>query len=73
MVNGIQSEFMKAADQSCLNRFLNEAPWDPKAFNDARLALLQKEHDTRYSRFYPRFLLQIRFWRFKSEFAKVQF
>jgi len=50
-VNGIQSEFMEAADQSCLNRFLNEAPWDPKAFNDARLALLQKEHDTRYSKF----------------------
>jgi len=50
-VNGIQSEFPGAADQSCLNRFLNSAPWDPKAFNDARLAWLQKEHDTRYSKF----------------------
>ena len=50
-VNGIQSEFLEATDQSCLNRWLNEAPWDPRAFNDARLAWLQKERDTRYSKF----------------------
>ena len=50
-VNGIQTEFLEAADQSCLNRWLNEAPWDPKAFNDARLAWLQKSHDTRYSKY----------------------
>jgi len=50
-VNGIQSEFLEAADQSCLNRWLNEAPWDPKAFNDARLDWLQKKQDTRYSKY----------------------
>jgi hypothetical protein len=50
-VNGIQSEFLEAADQSCLNRWLNEAPWDPKALNAARLQWLQKERDTRYSKF----------------------
>jgi hypothetical protein len=50
-VSGIQAEFLEAADQSCLNRWLNEAPWDPSVLNDARLDWLQKKHDTRYSKY----------------------
>jgi hypothetical protein len=50
-VNGIQTEFFEAADQSCLNRWINEAPWNPNDFNEARLQWLQQEKDTRYSKF----------------------
>jgi ribosomal protein S16 len=50
-VNGIAAEFVDITDQSCLNRWLTEAPWDPAALNDARLAELQKSHDTRYSKY----------------------
>ena len=50
-VNGINSEFVNTTDQSCLNRWLTESPWDPKQLNEARLDTLQKRHDTRYSKF----------------------
>lgn len=50
-VNGINSEFADTTDQSCLNRWLNESPWDVSALNEARLAELQKRHDTRYSKY----------------------
>ena len=50
-VNGINAEFVDATDQSCLNRWLTESPWDPRQLNEMRLAELQKRHDTRYSKF----------------------
>jgi hypothetical protein len=48
-VLGIHREFAETTDQSCLNRFLTEAPWDVEALNQRRLELLQKEPGTRYS------------------------
>jgi DDE superfamily endonuclease len=48
-VLGIHREFAETTDQSCLNRFLTEAPWDIEALNQRRLELLQKEPSTRYS------------------------
>lgn len=30
-VSGIAREFADAPDQSCLNRFLTESPWEPAA------------------------------------------
>ena len=47
-VLGIHSEFAQAADQSCLNRFLTEVDWNPTAFNERRLDVLQEDPDTRY-------------------------
>jgi len=48
-VAGINSEFAVTTDQSCLNRWINEAGWDPRALNDSRLAHLQLDPSTRYS------------------------
>jgi DDE superfamily endonuclease len=48
-VLGIHDEFAQIADQSCLNRFLTEAPWDTDDLNRRRLELLQKDPSTRYS------------------------
>jgi len=48
-VLGIHEEFAQTTDQSCLNRFLTEAPWDVLALNQRRLELLQKHPSTRYS------------------------
>ena len=61
-VSGINSEFAArrpepprertfrvTTDQSCLNRWLNDGPWDPEALNDERLKWLQKGPSTRYS------------------------
>jgi DDE superfamily endonuclease len=48
-VLGIHDEFAQITDQSCLNRFLTEAPWDVEALNQRRLELLQKHPGTRYS------------------------
>jgi hypothetical protein len=42
------NEFAQTTDQSCLNRFLTEAPWDVEALSQGRLELLQKEPNTRY-------------------------
>ena len=48
-VLGIHREFAETTAQSCLHRFLTEAPWDVEALNQRRLELLQKEPSTRYS------------------------
>src|ERR1044071_7750088 len=48
-VSGINREFAVTTDQSCLNRFLTEAPWDVEALNRRRLDRLQEGPSTRYS------------------------
>lgn len=48
-VTGINAEFVDTTDQSCLNRFLNEAQWDVNELNARRLEMLQEEPATRYS------------------------
>src|SRR5437868_29863 len=48
-VLGIHDEFAQTTDQSCLNRFLTEAPWDVEALNRRRWELLQDHPSTRYS------------------------
>ena len=48
-VSGIQREFVEAADQSCLNRFLTAVAWDTQGLNERRLQILQEEPSTRYS------------------------
>jgi hypothetical protein len=48
-VLGIHDEFAQTTDQSCLNRFLTDAPWDVEDLNRRRLELLQKDPSTRYS------------------------
>ena len=48
-VLGIHDEFARTTDQSCLNRFLTEAPWDVQDLNERRLERLQKDPSTRYS------------------------
>lgn len=47
-VNSMSSEFAVTTDQSCWNRFLNEADWDPQAVNQRRLQALQQDPTTRY-------------------------
>src|SRR3954454_8842851 len=48
-VLGINGEFAQTTDQSCLNRFLSDAPWEAEALNGRRLEQLQKDPATRYS------------------------
>ncbi len=48
-VLGIHDEFAQTTDQSCLNRFLTEAPWEVQTLNRRRLDQLQKDPATRYS------------------------
>jgi len=48
-VLGINGEFAHTTDQSCLNRFLTDAPWGVEALNERRLDRLQKDPSTRYS------------------------
>src|SRR3954470_9857637 len=48
-VLGIHDEFARTTDQSCLNRFLTAADWDPQDLNRRRLEALQKGPSTRYS------------------------
>jgi DDE superfamily endonuclease len=48
-VLGIHDEFARTTDQSCLNRFLTEAPWDVQTLNRRRLERLQQDPSTRYS------------------------
>lgn len=50
-VLGMTSEFVEASDQSCLNRWLTEVSWDPKELNRQRLAWLQTQWGTGYSRY----------------------
>jgi len=47
-VSGINREFAVTTDQSCLNRWLTEAPWDVDQLNERRLAWLQQDSTTRY-------------------------
>lgn len=47
-VSGIAREFADAPDQSCLNRFLTESPWEPNHLNDQRLEWLQHDPTTCY-------------------------
>ncbi len=48
-VSSINAEFVETTDQSCLNRWLNEAPWDAQQLNRQRLAWLQGQPATRYA------------------------
>ena len=48
-VLGINREFAETTDQSCLNRFLTDAAWEPNDLNKRRLDELQKDSSTRYS------------------------
>jgi len=48
-VTGINAEFAETTDQSCLNRWLTEAPWDVEQLNERRLAWHQQDPQTRYS------------------------
>jgi hypothetical protein len=47
-VSGIAREFAATTDQSCLNRWLTEAPWEPERINTHRLEWLQHDPTTRY-------------------------
>lgn len=47
-VSGITREFADTTDQSCLNRFLTEAPWDVERINAHRLEWMQSDPTTRY-------------------------
>ena len=49
-VCGINAEFAVTTDQSCLNRWLNEAKWDPRRLNEERLERLGRDPATRYAR-----------------------
>jgi hypothetical protein len=48
-VTGINAEFARTTDPSCLNRFVHLDAWDVQALNLRRLDLLQQDPDTRYS------------------------
>ena len=48
-VVGINREYAETTDQSCLNRFLTEAPWDEDALNEARIDWHQEDATTRFS------------------------
>ncbi len=48
-VTGINAEFARATDQSCLNRFMHNEAWDYLGLNERRLELLQRDSSTRYS------------------------
>ena len=47
-VSGIAREFATTTDQSCLNRWLTEAPWEVDRINAHRLEWLQQDPTTRY-------------------------
>ena len=48
-ITGINAEFARTTDQSCLNRFVHHDDWNTQAINQRRLDLLQRDSDTRYS------------------------
>ena len=48
-VSGINAEFAETTDQSCLNRFVTQAPWDVEQLNERRLDWHQRDPQTRYS------------------------
>jgi hypothetical protein len=43
-VSGTNREFAATTDQSCLNRWLTEAPWEVEWSNQHRLEWLQNDH-----------------------------
>ncbi|MDZ4718082.1 MAG: transposase [Roseiflexaceae bacterium] len=47
-ISGITREFAQTTDQSCLNRWLTEAPWDAARINAHRLEWLLQDPLTRY-------------------------
>ena len=48
-VSGINAEFAETTDQSCLNRWITEVPWDEVELNRQRLAWHQQDPQTRYA------------------------
>src|SRR5262249_4290493 len=48
-VTGINAEFARTTDPSCLNRFVHHQACDVQAPNQRRLDRLQQDPDTRYS------------------------
>src|SRR5215212_1638383 len=48
-VLGVHDELAQTTDQSCLNGYPTEAPWDVQDLNRRRLDLLQKDPSTCYS------------------------
>ena len=48
-VSGMNAEFAETTDQSCLNRFVTQAPWDVEQLNERRLDWHQRDPQTRYS------------------------
>ncbi len=48
-VSAINAEFAQTTDQSCLNRWITQVPWDVEPLNEHRLAWLQGPSSTRYS------------------------
>jgi hypothetical protein len=48
-VAAINAEFAQTTDQSCLNRWITQVPWDVEQLNEHRLAWLQRQSSTRYS------------------------
>src|SRR3989304_4693620 len=47
-VSGINAEFAVTTDQSCLNRWITEVPWDTGVLNQKRLEWLQQFGSTPY-------------------------
>jgi hypothetical protein len=50
-VSGINAEFARTTDPSCLNRFVHLDSWDVQALNQRRLDLMQEDSDTRYGEY----------------------
>ena len=48
-ISGMAREFAATTDQSCWNRFINEADWDEQALNERRVEILQQDPATRFS------------------------
>ena len=48
-VSAINAEFVDITDQSCLNRWITQVPWDEEQLNERRLDWLQQRPSTRYS------------------------
>ena len=47
-VSGINREFARTTDQSCLNRFLTDVDWDVQALNEPRLDFFQQDPTSGY-------------------------
>jgi hypothetical protein len=50
-VNGINAEFAKTTDQSCLNRWITSVDWSVETLNEERLQFHQEDPTTRYSKY----------------------